>query len=181
MKRTGRITRILLTALVTAAIGTSAAMAQVVPTTAGAQPNGPDWQTLDEALERAADSGKRILVDVYAPWCGYCRKMQKETYTDDTVKVRMNRYFEFARLDGTDQESTIMYQGEPVTPAVLARRFGTSGYPTTVFLEPDGEIIAGQPGYIGSEQFTTMIEYVGTGAIDNQTYQEFVDAAASSQ
>lgn len=154
------------------------AVAQVTPTTVGAQPDGPDWLTFDDAMEDAQQSQNLVLVDVYAPWCGYCRKMQKETYTDDTVKGHLNSYFEVARLDGTNGDSLVTYQEQTLKPSMLAQHFGATGYPTTVFLRPDGEILFQQPGYIAPDQFALMIEYVGTRAFEEQSFQEFVDSSS---
>lgn len=156
----------------------SPAAAQVTPTTPGAQPDGPDWQSFDEAMTEVQTNDKLVLVDVYAPWCGYCRKMQKETYTDATVKTHLTDYFEVARLDGTNRDSLVTYQGQTLKPATLAQHFGATGYPTTVFLEPSGDVLFQQPGFIAPEQFALMIEYVGSRAFEEQSFEEFVAEAS---
>lgn len=168
---TQRLFPLLLALLLAAALP---ATAQVAPTTAGAQPDGPDWQGFDAAMADAQQSDKLVLVDVYAPWCGYCRKMQKETYTDAAVKAHMDEYFEFARLDGTNTDSLVTYQNQTLKPATLAQYFGATGYPTTVFLRPSGDVLFQQPGFIGADQFALMIEYVGSRAFEDQSFEEFV-------
>ena len=41
-----------------------------------------EWPSFEGALEAAAKTGKTVLIDVFAPTCPWCRKMQAEVYTD---------------------------------------------------------------------------------------------------
>jgi thioredoxin-related protein len=50
---------------------------------------------------------------------------------------------------------------------------GARGVPTTTFLKPDGSPIARQPGFIKRPQFLKIIRYVGSGAYENESFQEF--------
>ena len=136
--------------------------------------NAPDWQSFEEAVTSAEDSGKKVLVFIYAPWCGYCQKMIDNVYPRDAVQSTMNEHYEFAQLNGTITEDTISYNGHSLSSQELAVGLGMRGYPTHVFLSSDGEYIAHQPGYFEAEKFITLLDYLGDDAYKNQSFKEFV-------
>ena len=143
-----------------------------------AAPAGPDWQPFDEALADAREHGSAILIDVYAPWCGWCRKMQREVYTDEHVLSLLDASFEATRLNVDDTQSTLSFRGMHLSPQELGNAFGATGTPTTVFLNADGLYITRLPGFVDAATFRQILSYIGSGAYRDQTLEEFVDASA---
>ena len=137
---------------------------------------GPDWHSFGEVVEQAETQGKHILVDIYAPWCPWCRKMQKEVYTEATVRRYLDKYFEASRLDATDTSKQYNYQGRTLNAQQLASHLGMQGTPTTVFLQPDGTYIAHIPGFIEADRFQHILHYIGSGAHKEQGFQEYLEA-----
>ena len=135
--------------------------------------DAPDWQSFEEAVTSAEDSGKKVLVFIYAPWCGYCQQMINDVYPREAVQSAMNEHYEFARLNGTITEDTISYKGHSLSSQELAVGLGMRAYPTHVFLSPDGDYIAHQPGYFEAEKFITLLDYLGDDAYKNQSFSEF--------
>ncbi len=131
------------------------------------------WYSYNEAQALAAKSKKPMLVDVYTDWCGWCKRMEATTYRDPRVVQELNRDFVLVRLNA-ESDREIHYRNESTTERELSRGvFGVSGYPTTIFLKPDGEIIAGQPGYLEAAVFHSILRYVGTGAYQKMKYAEW--------
>lgn len=122
----------------------------------------------EKALEKAKQNDKKVIVDVYTDWCGWCVKMDKETYGNKEVKELVKDYFVFVKLDA-EGSGKIKYSGKEYTEADLAAYFEATGYPTTVFLEPDGKVIEYKydnyvmknlPGYFKTKDFIKMLEYI---------------------
>ncbi len=140
----------------------------------GARAQAPEWRSFQEAVAAAQKSGKAILVDVYAPWCGWCRKMQTEVYTLPELREYLHEHFEIARLNLEEYSDTVTFKGYTLTSAELAMGLGASSTPTTVFLEPDGAYITRLPGFHEGDVFMRVLRFIGTGAYRRLTYEEYL-------
>jgi thioredoxin-related protein len=135
---------------------------------------GINWHTFEEAVAMAKKEKKKIIVDIYAPWCTWCRKLQREVYTDPDIREYVNKNFVITRLDGEDKEETVQFKEYSLTPSELALGFGLQGYPTTVFLDAESDYITRLPGFADVPEFKRVLTYIGTDAFVDRTYQEFV-------
>ena len=83
-----------------------------------------------EAFEKAKKENKPIIMDIFGTWCHWCHKIDKDTYENEHVAKIINEKFIAIRVD-TDKRPDIN------------ERYNQGGWPTTVFLTPDGDIITG--------------------------------------
>lgn len=130
-------------------------------------------RSLGDVIEQAEAQGTPILLEIYAPWCPYCQRMQKTVYADPTVRSYLDRRFTYARLNRDTTAGTHQFNGRTLSTKQLALAFGARGVPTTVFLKADGTPIARQPGFIKRPMFLQMIRYVGSGAYAEQSFKAF--------
>lgn len=130
-------------------------------------------RSLGEVIEQAEADGTPILLEIYAPWCPYCQRMQEEVYADSTVRTVLDRRFTYARLNSDTTAGTHELNGRDLSSEGLASALGARGVPTTVFLKADGTPIARQPGFIERAAFLQMIRYVGSGAYEKQSFEAF--------
>jgi len=133
------------------------------------------WVTLEQAQAQALDEGKYILLDIYTEWCGFCRRMNKETYADTRVQEALDRYFYPVRIDA-ESANRVTFHGETYAMRDLAHAFGVSSYPTTVFISPQGEPVASQPGFIEAASFYKMLSFVGSESYKNETFQQYSES-----
>ncbi len=143
------------------------------PAAAQLNDDAPAWLTFEEALVAAEESNKKVMVFIYAPWCGYCQKMMKEVYPRDDVQREMAEHYEFARLNGAITTDTVRYKQHELSSQELAVGLGMRGYPTHVFLSSTGEYVAHQPGYLDAEPFMQLLGYMGGDAYKTLSFQEF--------
>lgn len=158
----------------------SVLLACVLATAAHAQDasvpaEGLDWQPFEEAVALAKEQNKKVIVDIYAPWCPWCRRLQREVYTDDTVQDYVRDHFIVTRLDGENQSDSLQFREYTLTPAQLALGLGANGYPTTVFLDPDGEYITRLPGFAAAPEFLNVLSYIGSDSFVNLSFEEYRD------
>ncbi|MDR0660623.1 MAG: thioredoxin family protein [Prevotellaceae bacterium] len=84
--------------------------------------------TWAEVVAKAKAENKPIFVDLYATWCGPCKVMAKNTFTDNNVGNKFNASFISYRIDAE--------KGEGLT---LVKKYPIKGYPTCIFVNPSDE------------------------------------------
>jgi thiol-disulfide isomerase/thioredoxin len=84
----------------------------------------------EEILAKAEKENKIIFLDAYTTWCGPCKWMAANVFTNDTVADFYNQYFVNAKID--------MEKGEGIE---LAKRFNIRAYPTLLFINVKGEVM----------------------------------------
>ncbi|MEM8484186.1 MAG: thioredoxin fold domain-containing protein [Bacteroidota bacterium] len=132
-----------------------------------------EWQDFGEALEAAEVSGRALMVDVYAPWCPWCQRLQKEVYAKDDVRAYLNKNFETVRLDIDDADKVIHFKGYELSASELAAGLGAEGTPTIVFLSSTGDYITRVPGFIEAPDFMHVLHYINTGAFQTESFQDY--------
>lgn len=125
-------------------------------------------KSFNDALKKAKKEDKKLIVDIYTDWCGWCKKMDADVYSKSDIKDLVEDDFIFYKLNAEGDEK-ITYNGKQYTAAELAALFEVSGYPTTVFLEPGGKVIEYKyndqkmnnlPGYYKAGEFKKVLEFM---------------------
>ena len=114
----------------------------------GPVPDGPgiafSATGFDEALERARNERKLVLVDVYTDWCGWCKKLDKEVFADARVAA--------AARDLIAVRVNAEKGGEKV-----AERFDVQGYPTVLFVDGAGKVVKRVDGYVDVDEMLQIL------------------------
>jgi thioredoxin-related protein len=108
--------------------------------------------TFDEAKKLAAKEHKSVMIDFYTSWCGWCKTLDKNTYSDDNVGKIADAKFVSVKIDAE--------RGEGVT---LAKSYKVTGYPTIVFFSADGKEIDRVVGYQDAATFARSLQMVASG------------------
>ena len=102
-----------------------------------------DW---DASLEKAKNEDKRVLVDFYADWCIWCKKLEKTTLSDSAVAAYLKERVVPLRLNvDTNGRS-------------LSREFRIDGLPTLLILNGDGREVGRIPGYLPPDAFLARMQ-----------------------
>ena len=112
--------------------------------------NSISWSSssmLAEAKHSATETGKPIFVDVSTAWCGYCKKMMKNVYTDEAVAQAMNAGFIPLALDGEKSDG-----------AELVSKLGINGFPTLLILDAQGNVLKKKTGYLDAQQLIAFLK-----------------------
>ena len=121
------------------------------------------WYTIKEALELQKKEPRKIMIDVYTDWCGWCKRMDKDVYPDPKVQAELTKYFTAAKLNAESTEART-FNGGLITEQQMASHWGVTGYPTIIFLAPNGDVVQRLPGYVPVTEFPLVLRYVGSGA-----------------
>jgi len=105
---------------------------------AGAWAQDIDWQkNYDTALEQAKKGKKLVMVDIYTDWCGWCKKLDRDTYSDKDVQAKLAKDFIAVKVNPEKSAA-----GQK-----LQQQFGARGYPFIVIVDADGKKISQIVGY----------------------------------
>ena len=108
--------------------------------------------SFSEAQKLSAKEHKPIMVDFYTTWCGWCKVLDRKTYTDDNVAKIANSKFICLKIDAE--------KGEGID---LAKKLSINGYPTIVFFDKDGGVIDRVVGYQDADHFAKSLEQAAAG------------------
>ena len=101
----------------------------------------------DDAVAKARKQKKMVFVDVYTDWCAPCKRMAKTVFVQEDVGKTFNQHFISYQLNAEDTA-----QRGPE----LAGRFEVKSYPTYLFLDGAGRLIAKKGGAMSPEAFKTV-------------------------
>ena len=139
-----------------------------------AKPFALNWLSYNEGLTLTEKENKYVLINFYTDWCGYCKKMDKEAYSNEEVKSILNENFVIVKVNA-ESENKVIENGEEITERELARLYQVSGYPTNWFLESNHSRIAPLPGYVTTEQFIPVLNYIGEGWYKTISFKEYME------
>lgn len=111
------------------------------------------WMKFEEAIAANTKQPKMILVDVYTDWCGWCKKMDKETFTDPKVVAHLKQNFYTVKLNAENTQRKFEFMGKTYTEAEMAAAMRVRSYPNFVVIEPGLQNIAQLPGYRPADAF----------------------------
>lgn len=141
-------------------------------------PEKIQWHTFDEGVALARQENKKILIDVYTDWCGWCKKMDKDVYTEKSVAKVIVSSFVAVKLDA-ESSKELTYNGDHTDEATFARAIGVTGYPTTVFLESGAQPITKIVGYMEAKEFATVLRFVGEDHYKTKSFDQFKSSESS--
>ena len=134
-----------------------------------------EWRTVNEALAEEAGSQKFILLDVYTDWCGWCKRMDRDTYADSSVSAYISERFVAAKMN-PEKDGKVIYDGHEYSQAQFGKALGISGYPATAFFTPEKELITVVPGYLPAKDFRLLLQFLAEDHYKTTTFQEFKNA-----
>ena len=122
---------------------------------------GLKWYNFENAMAVNKIAKKKVLVDIYTSWCGWCKVMDKKTFTDPEVVQYLNDNFVLVKFNA-EMKEPIEYQGQTYEFKKMGRRGanalaiqmlnGRLAYPSLVYLDSNFKKIKISPGYKKPDQ-----------------------------
>jgi len=130
---------------ITATTGMLSAYCQVPPK------NDIQWTDWNNGYQLAKQEGKIIILDLYTDWCGWCKKMDKETFTNPEIVSIVSTEFVAVKLNPEKPDAIYYYKGRKVSGkqllAILSKSQGDIKYPAILFIYPDNDMVYSEEGF----------------------------------
>ena len=145
-----------------------------------AQTGKVKWLTFEKAIELNKKNPKKLLVDVYTDWCGWCKHIDKNTYSNKTLADYINKNFYPVKLNAEQKEpikyngKTFIYKPDYKTHEIALNLLqGKMSYPTTVFLNESESILTVIPGYLDVPSVEKVVKFYGENHHEKMDWKEF--------
>ena len=130
------------------------------------------WQTFEKGVELANKEKKMLVLDIYTDWCHWCKVMDKDTYGHPEVVKYAQENLIVAKLDAETDEKFKFKEGN-YSGRQLSAMFGVQGFPSTIFMNSDGELITTVSGFIPAERFILILKYLDGDWYEKMKFDEF--------
>jgi len=153
----------------------------------GEQTQGVKWVTIEDAVKKNKENPKKIFIDVYTTWWGWCKKMEKTTFQDPQIVKYLNDNYYSVKLDA-ERKDTIMFNGKPHTfnAAYKSHELAVKmldmrmSYPTTVYLDENNNRIGKRPGFLDASKLLMILTYYGENHHKEITFEKYRKTYAES-
>jgi len=147
------------------------------------------WMTLEQAVAAQKKMPKKIIIDAYTVWCGPCKMLEKNTFSNPDVITYINANFYAVKFNAEGNEKIIFKENTFKNPNYepsksngrnsshqLAGYFGVKAYPTIIYLDENQELIAPIAGYQTPKSLEVFLKLFGTDAFRKINSQEAYEA-----
>lgn len=146
-----------------------------------------EWMSWEEAVQLSQSDAqpKKLFIDIYTDWCGWCKKMDKDTFQNPEVAAYMQQNFYMVKMDAEGKDP-IEYKGNTFKYVPSGRRGyhelaaallqGKLSYPTVVFLDENLNMLSPVPGYQKAKPFLEIARYFGDDHYKDKDWQAYTSS-----
>lgn len=143
-----------------------------------------NWMSMDEALAAQKNTPKKIFMDVFTTWCGPCKMLEKNTFSNADVIEFVNKNYYAVKFNAEGIEEITFEDFTYTNPNYQEGRKGRNsthffadalklrGYPSLVFFADDGTLIQAIPGYKTPEQLEIYLKMIASNDYKKVTTTE---------
>jgi len=142
-----------------------------------------NWVTIEEAVKLNQKEPRKWVVDCYTSWCGWCKRMDKETFTDPLIVKEINKNFYAIKFDAESKKDITIgsktykfvpqgSRGHHELAALLMG--GKMTYPTSVFMDENMKVIQPLAGYLSKEQMLPILMFFSSNTYKSTEWNDYL-------
>lgn len=146
---------------------------------------GLKWYTLKEALELNKKAPKKIIIDIYTDWCGWCKRMDKETFEHPAIAAYLNANYYPVKFNAEGKDS-IEFAGHkfsnPGQGGRSTHQFAMAlfqaqkldpGYPAIAYITENLQLIGVMPGFLTPVQIEPVLNFIAEDKFKSTSMDEY--------
>ena len=147
-----------------------------------AQESKVKWYTFEEAVELNKAEQRKIFIDVYTDWCGWCKKMDATTFNSPEIAKILNEEYYAVKFDA-ETKDTIRFAGRQFindgnrsrSPHQLAVALlqGKMSYPSVAYLNEQNQLLTAVPGYYTPDKLEPILLFFAEDAFKTQSFEDY--------
>ena len=140
------------------------------------------WHTWEEAIEANKTVKKKFIIDLYTDWCGWCKVMDKKTFSQSEIAQYINEHFYPIKFDA-EQQTPVIYNNytfkhlpngrKGIHELAYSLMDGKASYPTIVYLDEKEQRIFISPGYKTPDQLMKELRFAEEEAYKTTKFEDF--------
>ena len=144
-----------------------------------------NWRTLEEVQALIKQNPRPILIDLYTDWCGWCKVMDKKTYSKAKVISYLNEKYYLIKYNAESRQP-VQWMGKSykyspeyrVNELAMFLSGGELAFPSTIFLIESESYEAPHPlaGYLEPKQLEVAVKYFGEGHYGKTEFEKWAQS-----
>lgn len=141
------------------------------------------WYTIQEAVELQKKEPRKIMIDVYTDWCGWCKKMDAETFNNPVIAEYLNTHFYPVKFNA-ESKDPVVFGGKTFVNDSQGNRSshqfavallqGNMSYPSIAYLNENSQLLTAIAGYYSAKDYEPIINFIGEGKYTSTTLEEYM-------
>ena len=119
------------------------------------------WYDYEAGWKKAKAENKHMFVDFTATWCGWCKKLERDTFSQKPVIDALNNDFVPVKVWEHSQDTLDIDGYKIATKDLIKKEFRVRGYPALWFVRADDGVRIGPAGgYVDAQRFLQVLDIV---------------------
>ena len=143
-----------------------------------------DWIDIETAQERLKEEPRKMIVDVYTNWCGWCKKMDAGAFSHPVIVAYINKHYYAVKLNAESKQD-IHFKGQKyINPnpeksrpthelASIAAVNGRLGFPTIVYIDENLNLLSQVPGFMDAKGIEPIIHFFAEEAYKTMSWEDY--------
>ena len=140
------------------------------------------WYTIQEAEALSKQSPRKIMIDVYTDWCGWCKKMDAETFAHPVIAEYVNNNYYPVKLDAESTADIIFngytykfieQNGKGYHELAAGLLNGKLSFPSIAYLNEKLELLGAVPGYKGPADMESLLNFIAEDKFLTQSLSDY--------